>query len=83
MTPNDLEVLWHFHVSGTPHPRRTTPAVKTTIRWLLENDLIYEVDNEGSYETTPRGRAHLAQIQALPLPRPATERWIGADGKII
>ncbi len=82
MTPNDIDVLLHYYVSSTEHPRINSPAVKETIHNFIDNGLIQSTDVVGQhqYETTPKGSAHVAQLCALPWP---TKAWIGVVGKVI
>lgn len=80
MTPNDIEVLIHIHVSPRIHPRIDAPAVMDAIDMLLKRKLIERVADTNSYMTTSRGDAHISQLCALPWPQPA---WLGADGKVI
>ena len=78
MTPNDLEILIHFHVSPAIHPRSDAPAVQESISMLLRHRLIIERDD--TYRTTPKGSAHIKQIMNLQYP---TEQWVDANGVII
>jgi len=79
MTPNDIEILIHCHVSPRPHPRADAIAVKETLRSLETNGLI-ERRGGGEYCTTKRGQAHMEQLCGLAWP---VEAWVGADGKVI
>ena len=78
MTPNDIEILIHYHVSPEPHPRITAPAVESATLMLEENGLIQRID--GIYRTTERGRAHVEQLCNLDFPRAA---WVGANGEVL
>ena len=77
MTPSDIEVLIHCHVSPTRHPRESAPAIRETLRSLVANGLIRQED-EGHYSTTDRGRAHIEQLCSLPWP---TQAWINYKGE--
>lgn len=79
MTPNDIDILLHYHVSPTDHPRLHAPAVKQSISMLIHEGLLYLADNN-MYATTDRGFAHVRQLCNLPFPEKA---WVGADGKVI
>lgn len=79
MTPNDIEILIHCHVSPAVHPRADAPAVQQALRSLETNGLIEQRDGEG-YSTTSRGQAHMEQLCGLAWP---VEAWVGADGKVI
>ena len=78
MTPNDIEILIHYHVSPAPHPRISAPAVESATLMLQEHGLIHLVD--GSYRTTDRGSAHVQQLCELDFPRAA---WVSAAGEVI
>ena len=79
MTPNDLEILIHCHVSSAIHPRLDAPAVNDSIIMLVREGLVIQ-RGENTWMTTPKGRAHIQQIINLQYP---TEQWVGANGEII
>ena len=79
MTPNDLEILIHFNCSGEPHPRRSAPAVKDSIKMLEMLNLI-EGRTDESYNTTERGKCYMKLLCNLPLPEKV---WLDKDGKEI
>lgn len=74
MTPNEIEMLIHFHTSSAPHPRRNAPAVKSSTAWMLQSDLIREapvddgVDAFMHYVTTAKGAAMIQILCDTPLP---------------
>ena len=78
MTPNDIEILIHCHVSPAKHPR--FDANRAVFDSLVVNGLLERLIPSDDYVTTPKGAAHVGQLCALPWPH---EAWIGADGKII
>ena len=80
MTTNDIEVLIHFHVSPSKHPRAEFAAVRSSISDLQMMDLIEPLEEQGTYTTTGRGKAHIKQIQCLPLPE---LKWTDKDDKEI
>lgn len=81
MTPNDLEILIHCHVSPTPHPRFDAPGVKKALDDLVECGLIVlHNGNCGIYSTTDRGNAHMQVLCYIPLPE---KKWVDPFGKII
>jgi len=81
MTPNEIEVLIHFHSSNAPHPRASANAVDGAIQSFLAAGLIIEnPDIPNSYHTTNRGSAHVAQLCSLAWPKC---KWIGSDGSVI
>jgi len=81
MTPNAIEILLHCHCSPLPHPRRDAKSVQEELQ-TLENNLLIEPEPgcKGGYRTTERGRAHVAQLCALPWP---VQAWVTAEGKPI
>lgn len=79
MTPNDIEILIHCHVSPLVHPRMEAPAVKEAYRNLEANGLI-EQRNEDCYHTTDRGKAHIEVLCSTPWP---TQAWIDSNGNRI
>ncbi len=81
MTPTDIDVLLHYHLSPVKHPRLGVLAVQDSIELLVDNGLLIQKNApEKEYNTTTRGSAHIKQLCALPLP---TKAWIGEDGKAI
>ena len=79
MTPNDIEVLLHYHTSQTPHPREDAPAVKEATKRFVCMGLIELVDGK-HYITTDRGDAFIKVLCGTPLP---TQAWIDGYGNII
>lgn len=73
ITPNDLDVLIHCYVSPEVHPRIHAPAVKDTIRWFLQEDIIEAGDKLNVYTTTDKGVAWLKEILEVPMP---VKRWV-------
>jgi hypothetical protein len=79
MTPNDIEILIHCHVSPTPHPR--FECNKDVFDSLELNGLIeYHEHLIGVYVTTARGRAHINQLCSTPWP---TQAWVDKNGEVI
>jgi hypothetical protein len=79
MTPNEIEILIHYHVSPAPHPRIDALAVNEATRRMVDNGLIEQREDEG-YHTTDRGRAHISQLCTLPWP---VAVWADRDGLTI
>ena len=79
MSPSDIDVLLHCYVVPTKHPRADAPAVREAIYRFLQEDLIYQMD-DGTYRTTKRGSAHVAQLCSIPFP---TQAWVTSQGEII
>lgn len=80
MTPNDIEVLIHCHVSPTPHPRLNAMAVSSAIASFMQNGLIERYDEADTYQTTERGQAHIRQLCNTPWP---VNSWSDEHGRII
>ena len=78
MTPNEIEVLIHYHTSRTAHPRLNAPAVQAAVR-MFEQTGIFEQDN-GIYHTTDRGKALVQVLCNTPFPR---EAWVDENGIVI
>lgn len=64
--PNNLEVLLHFHVSPSVHPRIDAMAVKEAITELREAGMIQPSDR--SYTTTDKGKFYIEHLLAVPFP---------------
>lgn len=83
MTPNDIEVLIHCHISPSPHPRIGMSAVAGAIKMLKHNGLIRNesgMDDMVCWRTTERGKAFLQVLCDTPLP---TQAWVDQDGDVI
>lgn len=80
MTPNDIEILIHCHVSPSPHSRIDAPAVAGSLASLEVNGLIQKIDTHGGYRATARGRAHIETLCKTPWP---TQKWVDHFGAII
>ena len=72
MTPNDIEILIHYHVCPKVHPRDYAPAVKQSINKFLRDGIIKH-DSQSQrghhYTTTEKGRAWLEMILKTPYPK--------------
>lgn len=80
MTPNDIEVLIHHHVSPSRHPRYDAPAVRETIDNFVKNDIFYTYNGKDEYRTTEKGKVLMHILCSTPFPE---VRWVGKDGEII
>jgi len=84
MTPSDIEILIHCHVSPTPHPRINAPAVAETIKMFVVNGLVEEKQLKWSsgtyYSTTNRGKALVSVLCSTPVP---IQKWVDQNNKII
>jgi hypothetical protein len=75
-TPNNIDVLLHYHCSPDKHPRINAPAVREAIDFLLvEGCLVPVADSPGNllytttYTTTQRGQAWVAALCNVRVPR--------------
>ena len=69
MTPNDIEVLLHCHVSPVIHPRYDEPAVKETIENFCSRGILEPYgDHLTVFQTTARGQALVLMLCQTPLP---------------
>lgn len=94
MTPNEIEILLHFHVSSTQHPRQDAPAVVDATAMMLRNALIERAGRipggsvpptYGAWKTTERGAVLVAMLRETPLPvcqwvDPRTGQAVRPDG---
>ncbi len=72
MTPLQIEILLHCHVSGGVEPSGPRVSVEEeAITYFLENDLVEACGDY--YSTTDKGDALVSHICSLPLP---TKTWI-------
>jgi len=83
MTPNDIDVLIHYHTSRAPHPRADAPAVSDSIECFIGNGVFHCVDGEGMKDyitTTDKGKALMKMLCDVEFPRQA---WVDTKGKVI
>lgn len=71
-TPNDLEVLLHYHIECVPHPRLQVPAVEQAVKmWvkegMLERSRMIDPTDSG-YATTRKAHVWLMHLLSEPLP---------------
>ena len=79
MTPSDIEILIHCHVTPSVHPRFDALAVKESFANFVDLGLIEPF--AGSYKTTPRGEAFVNTLCQMPMP---VQAWVHPlTGKII
>lgn len=86
MTPNEIEVLLHYHTSPSVHPRIDAPAVRGAIEGFLKNGIFRCGENDRGllvkalYETTDKGNALVQMLCNTPYP---TQQWVDANGDVI
>lgn len=79
MSPNDIEVLLHYHCSHSVHPRIDAPAVQGAIRQFVDARLLIQLSGGPSadvYETTEGGKMLVEQLCAVPFP---VLKWVAGD----
>lgn len=68
MTPLQIEMMLHFHLSPVPYPRRSA-AAEDALQWFREEGLVQEpASMEKSVSLSNRGRAYVQFLIAMPLP---------------
>ncbi len=78
-SPNNIEVLLHYHTRPMPHPRIDAPAVCDATRMFLESGCITPEDN-GRYATTPKGSAWVQALCNVECPR---EAYVDQKGNVL
>ena len=77
-SPSDIEVLIHYFVSPTIHPRIDAGAVKSTINTFLKDGIfVSDTTNSNYYQVTEKGRAWLKVIVNTPYPKAI---WVDQHG---
>ena len=70
MTPNDIEILIHYHCSRAPFPRINAPASQDAIEMFCKENILKIEDAENNvYETTPKGKALVELLCRTEFPR--------------
>ena len=75
MTPNDIDVLLHYHVSPILHPSFNAPAVQEATHQFLLDGILESTGD--SYTTSDRGKAWIEMILRVPYPR---QVWVDEKG---
>jgi hypothetical protein len=78
-SPNNIEVLLHYHTTPRPHPRIDAPATCDFTRILLEAGCITPGDT-GAYITTAKGAAWVQALCNVECPR---EAYVDQNGNIL
>jgi hypothetical protein len=70
LSPNDIDVILHYHTSGEKHPRADAPAVKDATERFFRAGLIEPGGlSPGVYfVTTEKGRKFIEMLCATPFP---------------
>lgn len=68
MTPSEIEILLHCHVSPEPHPREHAPAVREALNMFKILGAI-EIDyTNGGHQTTEKGKKWVEMLCDTPEP---------------
>lgn len=65
-TPNNLEILMHFYVSPSIHPRYDAPAVREGVQYLIDHGMLFE--GELYCTVTPKGEFFIKHLMDIPFP---------------
>ena len=69
MTPNDIEVLLHYHCMAVIHPRLDAPAVQQAVENFKRHGIMVIDFQDGSgYSLTAKGRALVTMLCNTPFP---------------
>ncbi|MCK4782116.1 MAG: hypothetical protein KAV87_00085 [Desulfobacteraceae bacterium] len=77
MSPNDLEILIHFYVSPTQHPRAEYIDAACD---AMKGKGLLDIDGHFKWFITSKGKAFLQCILATPFPK---QVWLDGNGKLI
>ena len=81
LTPNELEILIHYHVCNLQHPRFDAPAVQEAINKFMTMGVFTQ---RNKYYLTKKGKIWLNMILKTPCPEcvfvdPRTGQFIKED----
>ena len=81
-TPNNIEVLLHYHMSSDTHPRAAATAVKVATDLLLQHGCIEQAPccRPHAYITTLKGAAWVRALARVPMPR---EAYVDEKGEML
>lgn len=81
-TPNNIDVLIHYHCSPGPHERIHARAVREATEMLLNEGAIMPAPDgrKDCYNTTRKGAAWLAALENVSCPR---EAYIDEQGNVL
>jgi len=73
LTGNHIEVLFHYYINPSPHPRETVPAIKTVIQNFVDDGILTVFpEGEAGYCITFKGNKFIKMILETPYP---VQRW--------
>lgn len=67
MTPNEINVLLHYHVCIEEHPRVNARAIEKAIKFWISHGVFTE-DGMGVIKVTEKGRTLVEMLCSTPLP---------------
>jgi hypothetical protein len=81
-SPNNINVLLHYHCSPEPHERIEAPAVQEAVELLLSEGAIRPDEAQGPncYRTTPLGMAWVEALCRVTTPRAV---FVDQQGRIL
>ena len=80
-TPNNIDVLLHYHCCMNKHPRHDAIVVQETIEALLSLKVIEPYnDKDGCYLTTDLGKAWVQALCNTELP---TVAYLDKNGEVL
>ena len=68
MTPNEIDVLLHYHSMVDPHPRIHSDVVQKAVE-TLQLDGILSAGGMAKFQTTERGKAFVKMLCLTPYPK--------------
>lgn len=77
MTPDEMDILMHHHISPDRHPRFQAPTVRSAITKFLDDGIFerrqvpYTREFPNIYRLTEKGHAWLTLILGTPCPVPS------------
>lgn len=66
VSPSNLELLLHCHVSPEQHPRLEAKAIKGGLEYLQGHGMIERYDR--TWTTTEKGKFYIEYILSIPFP---------------
>jgi len=77
LTPNDLEILIHYYVYRSPHPRIETPAAIEAIDRFVSSGILIKKEScwvaagapRYTYWVTEKGKVWMSMILNTPYPK--------------
>lgn len=67
MTANDIDVLIHYYVCASPHPRISALAVRDSVNKFVKDGILVETEMD-EYDVTPKGTVFVDRILDVKYP---------------